>query len=150
MIQGAIELYCWWSYSRNRFLLSLWEFSNNLHMFYSWREDAELNAKYSSPLSDRLNILLHGTAPLYFHVVNVCLHCAVTCLLMHTCERCVFEDPRLALVTALLFAVHPVHTEAVSTIKTPSLYNTGQSQQKKHSHMCGLCLVTVVHPLAFI
>lgn len=67
-------------------------------------------------LSFKLNILLHGTAPLYFHVVNVCLHCAVTCLLMHTCERCVFEDTRLALVTALLFAVHPVHTEAVSGI----------------------------------
>lgn len=81
-----------------------------------------LNAKYaiSSLLPDRLNILLHGTAPLYFHVVNVCLHCAVTCLLMHTCESCVFEDSRLALVTALLFAVHPVHTEAVSSIQTLS------------------------------
>lgn len=67
-----------------------------------------------SLLSVRLNILLGGMTPLYFHVVNVCLHCAVTCLLMHTCERCVFEDPRLALITALLFAVHPVHTEAVS------------------------------------
>lgn len=68
-----------------------------------------------SSLSVRLNILLHGMTPLYFHIVNVCLHCAVTCLLMHTCERCVFEDTRLAFVTALLFAVHPVHTEAVST-----------------------------------
>uniref|UniRef100_A0A8C4EHM9 dolichyl-phosphate-mannose--protein mannosyltransferase n=1 Tax=Dicentrarchus labrax TaxID=13489 RepID=A0A8C4EHM9_DICLA len=54
--------------------------------------------------------------PLYFHIVNVCLHCAVTCLLMHTCERYALEDSRLAFVTALLFAVHPVHTEAVSGI----------------------------------
>ncbi|XP_029616954.1 protein O-mannosyl-transferase TMTC1 isoform X1 [Salmo trutta] len=54
--------------------------------------------------------------PIYFHVVNVCLHCAVTCLLMHTCDRCVFDDPRLAFLTALLFAVHPIHTEAVSGI----------------------------------
>lgn len=69
----------------------------------------------SLSLSARLNILLGGMTPLYFHIVNVCLHCAATCLLMHTCERCVFEKPRLAFVTALLFAVHPVHTEAVST-----------------------------------
>ncbi|KAF1372685.1 hypothetical protein PFLUV_G00268490 [Perca fluviatilis] len=67
-------------------------------------------------LTFKLNILLGGMTPLYFHIVNVCLHCAVTCLLMHTCERCVFEDWRLAFVTALLFAVHPVHTEAVSGI----------------------------------
>uniref|UniRef100_A0A671WG25 dolichyl-phosphate-mannose--protein mannosyltransferase n=1 Tax=Sparus aurata TaxID=8175 RepID=A0A671WG25_SPAAU len=67
-------------------------------------------------LTFKLNILLHGMTPLYFHIVNVCLHCAVTCLLMHTCERCVFEDCRLAFVTALLFTVHPVHTEAVSGI----------------------------------
>ncbi|XP_053271250.1 protein O-mannosyl-transferase TMTC1 isoform X6 [Pleuronectes platessa] len=54
--------------------------------------------------------------PLYFHIVNVCFHCAVSCLLMHTCISCVFEDSRLAFITALLFAVHPVHTEAVSGV----------------------------------
>ncbi|XP_062238899.1 protein O-mannosyl-transferase TMTC1 isoform X3 [Platichthys flesus] len=63
-----------------------------------------------------LNILLGGMTPLYFHMVNVCFHCAVTCLLMHTCKSCVFEDSRLAFITALLFAVHPVHTEAVSGV----------------------------------
>ncbi|XP_061523855.1 protein O-mannosyl-transferase TMTC1 isoform X2 [Phycodurus eques] len=67
-------------------------------------------------LTFKLNILLGGMTPLYFHIVNVCLHCAVTCTLMHTCERCVFEDSRLAFVTSVLFAVHPVHTEAVSGI----------------------------------
>ncbi|KAM9327507.1 protein O-mannosyl-transferase TMTC1 isoform 3-T3 [Pholidichthys leucotaenia] len=67
-------------------------------------------------LTFKLNILLGGLTPFYFHVVNVCLHCLVTCLLMCTCECCVFENPRLAFVTALLFAVHPVHTEAVSGI----------------------------------
>ncbi|XP_068442484.1 protein O-mannosyl-transferase TMTC1 isoform X1 [Clinocottus analis] len=67
-------------------------------------------------LTFKLNILLGGMTPLYFHIINVCLHCAVTCLLMYTGERFVFEDSRLAFVTALLFAVHPVHTEAVSGI----------------------------------
>ncbi|XP_071390444.1 protein O-mannosyl-transferase TMTC1-like [Centroberyx affinis] len=63
-------------------------------------------------LTFKLNILLGGMTPFYFHVVNVCLHSAVTCLLMHTCERCVFDDSRLAFTTALLFSVHPIHTEA--------------------------------------
>ncbi|KAM9845751.1 protein O-mannosyl-transferase TMTC1 [Aulostomus maculatus] len=67
-------------------------------------------------LSFRLNVLLGGMAPLHFHVVNMCLHVVVTCLLLHTCERCVFKESHLAFVTALLFAVHPVHTEAVSGI----------------------------------
>ncbi|KAL6117158.1 tmtc1 [Pungitius sinensis] len=67
-------------------------------------------------LTFKLNILLGGMTPLYFHIINVCLHYAVTCLLMYICERFVFEDSRLASVTAFLFAVHPVHTEAVSGI----------------------------------
>ncbi|XP_069048970.1 protein O-mannosyl-transferase TMTC1 [Lepisosteus oculatus] len=67
-------------------------------------------------LAFKLNILLGGMTPLYFHVVNVLLHCAVTALLMLACERTVFQDRRLAFLTALLFAVHPVHTEAVSGI----------------------------------
>ncbi|XP_063357146.1 protein O-mannosyl-transferase TMTC1 isoform X2 [Pelmatolapia mariae] len=67
-------------------------------------------------LTFKLNIVLGGMTPLYFHIVNVCLHCTVTCLLMHVCQCHVFENRRLAFVTALLFAVHPVHTEAVSGI----------------------------------
>ncbi|XP_061769115.1 protein O-mannosyl-transferase TMTC1 isoform X2 [Nerophis ophidion] len=67
-------------------------------------------------LTFKLNILLGGMTPLYFHIVNVCLHCAVTCLLMHTCEQCAFKESHLAFITSVLFAVHPVHTEAVSGI----------------------------------
>ncbi|MBN3295267.1 TMTC1 protein, partial [Amia calva] len=65
-------------------------------------------------LTFKLNIILGGMKPFHFHVVNVFLHCAVTALLMYTCERTVFDDSRLAFLTALLFAVHPIHTEAVS------------------------------------
>lgn len=85
-------------------------------------------------LSVRLNILLHGMTPLYFHIVNVCLHCAVTCLLMHTCERCVFEDSRLAFVTALIFAVHPVHTEAVSTWRPHTVSHWLRKCDRKGAH----------------
>ncbi|TRY92082.1 hypothetical protein DNTS_005870 [Danionella cerebrum] len=67
-------------------------------------------------LTFKLNIVLGGMNPFSFHLVNVFLHCLVTVLLMHTCERCVFEDDNVSFLTALLFSVHPIHTEAVSGI----------------------------------
>ncbi|XP_059701863.1 protein O-mannosyl-transferase TMTC1 [Haemorhous mexicanus] len=67
-------------------------------------------------LTFKLNILLAGMNPLYFHAVNVILHCLVTLVLMYTCDKAVFKDCRLAFVTALFFAVHPIHTEAVTGI----------------------------------
>ncbi|PNJ67287.1 TMTC1 isoform 1 [Pongo abelii] len=54
--------------------------------------------------------------PFYFHAVNIILHCLVTLVLMYTCDKTVFKNRGLAFVTALLFAVHPVHTEAVAGI----------------------------------
>ncbi|XP_028748236.2 protein O-mannosyl-transferase TMTC1 isoform X4 [Peromyscus leucopus] len=67
-------------------------------------------------LSFRLNIFLTGMDPFYFHVVNVILHYLVTLVLMYTCDKTVFKNRGLAFVTALLFAVHPVHTEAVAGV----------------------------------
>uniref|UniRef100_A0A8C6YZ88 dolichyl-phosphate-mannose--protein mannosyltransferase n=1 Tax=Nothoprocta perdicaria TaxID=30464 RepID=A0A8C6YZ88_NOTPE len=78
---------------------------------------AVTRSSYGSVLfSCRLNILLAGMNPFYFHAVNVILHCLVTLVLMYTCDKAVFKDCRLAFVTALLFAVHPIHTEAVTGI----------------------------------
>ncbi|XP_003220872.3 protein O-mannosyl-transferase TMTC1 [Anolis carolinensis] len=67
-------------------------------------------------LTFRLNIMLAGMNPFYFHAVNVALHCLVTLMLMYTCDKAVFKDSRLSFVTALFFAVHPIHTEAVTGI----------------------------------
>uniref|UniRef100_A0A8C0XML5 dolichyl-phosphate-mannose--protein mannosyltransferase n=1 Tax=Castor canadensis TaxID=51338 RepID=A0A8C0XML5_CASCN len=67
-------------------------------------------------LTFKLNIFLTGMNPFYFHAVNVILHCLVTLVLMYTCDKTVFKNRGLAFVTALLFAVHPVHTEAVAGI----------------------------------
>ncbi|XP_040201479.1 protein O-mannosyl-transferase TMTC1 [Rana temporaria] len=67
-------------------------------------------------LSFRMNVYLWGLDPFYFHMVNVVLHSLVSALLCYVCSRTVFEDRRPALGTALLFAVHPVHTEAVAGI----------------------------------
>ncbi|XP_014442516.1 protein O-mannosyl-transferase TMTC1, partial [Tupaia chinensis] len=67
-------------------------------------------------LTFKLNIFLTGMDPFYFHAVNVILHCLVTLVLMYTCDKTVFKNRGLAFITALLFAVHPIHTEAVAGI----------------------------------
>ncbi|XP_028914120.2 protein O-mannosyl-transferase TMTC1 [Ornithorhynchus anatinus] len=67
-------------------------------------------------LTFKLNIYLAGMNPFYFHAVNIILHSLVTLVLMYTCEKVVFKNRRLAFITALLFAVHPIHTEAVTGI----------------------------------
>ncbi|XP_069619119.1 protein O-mannosyl-transferase TMTC1 [Ranitomeya imitator] len=67
-------------------------------------------------LSFRVNMYWSGLEPFYFHAVNVALHCMVSALLGYICSTAVFEDRKQAVASALLFAVHPVHTEAVAGI----------------------------------
>ncbi|MCI0432387.1 MAG: tetratricopeptide repeat protein [Gemmatimonadetes bacterium] len=53
-----------------------------------------------------------GGHPWVFHVVNVLLHGAAAALVHRV--LCCFTSARAAMAGALLFAVHPVHTEAVA------------------------------------
>ncbi len=55
-----------------------------------------------------------GGRPWWFHVVNVLLHGVVTALVVVVAG--VWLPPVGALVTGLLFAVHPVHVEAVANV----------------------------------
>jgi len=57
--------------------------------------------------------------PLGFHVVNLVLHAAVTLLfylLLQTALQSLRHGKAVAFAAALLFAVHPIHTEAVASI----------------------------------
>ena len=63
--------------------------------------------------SFRLNYMLHGLEPLGYHLVNVLLHAVVCYLYVQLCTL-VFAQVWPALMAGLLFAVHPIHTEAVS------------------------------------
>ena len=58
---------------------------------------------------------LFGPVPFGFREVNVALYAAVVLLLFALTER-LFGDRRMSLVAAGLFALHPVHTEAVAWI----------------------------------
>ena len=60
----------------------------------------------------RLNYMLHELQPLGYHLVNVLLHSAVCYLFVLLCGV-VFSEVWPALIAGLLFAVHPIHTEAV-------------------------------------
>jgi tetratricopeptide (TPR) repeat protein len=58
---------------------------------------------------------LHGPSPTGYHLVNILLHAAVSMLVMWFASR-IGLPPIAAPVAALLFAVHPVHTEAVANL----------------------------------
>lgn len=62
----------------------------------------------------RLNHRLGLGSPYSFHVVNVCLHAVMTLMLTYVCQTILRLPAQCCLMSGLLFAVHPIHTEAVS------------------------------------
>ncbi|XP_076053492.1 protein O-mannosyl-transferase TMTC1-like [Oratosquilla oratoria] len=62
----------------------------------------------------RLNHLLFGLHPLGFHMVNLLLHSAVCLQLTHVLLTVLQLSTAVTLAAALVFATHPVHTEAVT------------------------------------
>jgi Tfp pilus assembly protein PilF len=66
-------------------------------------------------LSYNANYRLTGAGPHGFHFVNALVN-ALTCVLVFGFVYMLFESSVLALMTAILFAVHPIHTESVAWI----------------------------------
>ncbi len=64
-------------------------------------------------LSFAVSYIVGGLNPIGYHLVNVLLHGAVTVLLYRVVQE-VLDRPGAALAAATLFAVHPIHTEAVT------------------------------------
>jgi len=62
-----------------------------------------------------LNSMVHGMRPFGFHLVNVGLHVIISLLVVRLTKQ-LFANHRLAWITGLLFALHPIHTEAVTSI----------------------------------
>ena len=78
-----------------------------------------------------------GGAPWVFHMVNVLLHVAVSILVLLLLRR--FASPLAALVGALVFAVHPVHTEVVANV-------VGQAEMIAAAGVLAACLVHAARP----
>lgn len=69
-------------------------------------------------LTFRLNYLLGGFQPWGYHLVNVLLHCLATALLVRVARHVLprSRSPIGPAVTGLIFATHPIHTEAVAGV----------------------------------
>ncbi|XP_046747903.1 protein O-mannosyl-transferase Tmtc3-like isoform X1 [Diprion similis] len=65
-------------------------------------------------LTFRWNYLIHQLDPMGYHLLNVLLHVGVCLLYFRMCLM-FLPDPA-SFVSALLFAVHPIHTEAVTGV----------------------------------
>ncbi|CAL4062760.1 unnamed protein product [Meganyctiphanes norvegica] len=65
-------------------------------------------------LTFRMNHIVCGLQPVGYHVVNVGLHSAVCLLLTRLLLHLLHLPPATALLPALIFAAHPIHTEAVT------------------------------------
>jgi protein O-mannosyl-transferase len=94
-------------YLRQIFTTSVWSF-----------RDVEVTTNYYRPMMMTGYLLcyrLFGFAPYGFHLVNIVLNAAVVCLLFLLTAQ-MSRDRRLAFWAAALFALHPIHTEAVAWI----------------------------------
>ncbi|XP_048015310.1 protein O-mannosyl-transferase TMTC3 [Megalobrama amblycephala] len=65
-------------------------------------------------LTFRLNYLFSELSSSSYHLFNVVLHAVVCVLFLHFCR--LLLDRSTSLIAALLFAVHPIHTEAVTGV----------------------------------
>jgi len=66
-----------------------------------------------------VNWMAAGYKPFGYHLLNLLLHALVVVLLLLLLREVLMESPHcesVCFVAALLFAVHPVHTEAVTSI----------------------------------
>jgi tetratricopeptide (TPR) repeat protein len=79
-----------------------------------------------------------GGAPWVFHGVNILLHALVSLLVLALLGRIVARPAALA--GALLFAVHPLHTEAVANI-------VGQAELLAAAAVIGACVLYAARPL---
>lgn len=65
-------------------------------------------------IRSRLNYYLFGMKPIWFHLTNILLHAIVCVLFTRVCIIVAGLQDRFAVIAGIIFAVHPIHTEAVS------------------------------------
>ncbi len=91
-----------------------------------WWFEKTADQPYVDPARDRLyrpltlfsfalNYAIHESSPMGYHVGNVVLH-GLACWLVWCFARRLLDDDLIAGVAAILFAVHPVHSEAIAGI----------------------------------
>nr|XP_027204148.1 transmembrane and TPR repeat-containing protein 3-like [Dermatophagoides pteronyssinus] len=65
-------------------------------------------------LTFRLNYWLHQLRPFGYHLINIILHTIVSLQYFRFCQ--IFMSIKSSFLAAILFTIHPIHTEAVTSI----------------------------------
>ncbi|XP_050432156.1 protein O-mannosyl-transferase TMTC4-like [Adelges cooleyi] len=92
------------------------------HDFWGTRLTNNASHKSYRPLtilSFRFNVWLNNgeLSPMSFHITNIILHAVVSCLLLQVYNSLFRnEAPKTSFLASVMFAVHPVHTEVVSSV----------------------------------
>ncbi|XP_071942177.1 protein O-mannosyl-transferase TMTC1-like [Antedon mediterranea] len=94
--------------------------SNIFHNDF-WGKSMQDNMSHKSyrplcTLTFRLNYMFGGLDPFGYHLTNVVLHMIVSCLFTHCINELLFHDSKASFIAGLLFATHPIHTEAVAGV----------------------------------
>jgi len=89
-------------------------FNNDFWGIPMYKEQSHKSYRPLCVLSFRLNYFIHGLDPCGYHLLNVILHLMVT-LLFHNVSRN-YVNAKTSFFAAMIFAVHPVHTEAVTGV----------------------------------
>uniref|UniRef100_A0A8C8II15 DUF1736 domain-containing protein n=1 Tax=Oncorhynchus tshawytscha TaxID=74940 RepID=A0A8C8II15_ONCTS len=97
----------------------LWPATPLSNLFFNdfWGMSEERSHKYYrhlTVLTFRLNYLFSELSSASYHLLNTGLHAVVCVLFLSICH--LFLDKTFSLVAALLFAVHTIHTEAVTRV----------------------------------
>lgn len=66
-------------------------------------------------LTYRVENALFGMNPYYMKITNLILHCLLTCLIIPL-SNTIFGRKSVTAIATILFSIHPIHTEAVSSI----------------------------------
>ena len=78
-----------------------------------------------------LQYAMFGEKPFAFHLINILLHAAV-CLVLMKFVQLLFKEAWLVAMAGMLFAIHPLHAEAVAGIvgraELLAVYTAGRHQ----------------------
>ncbi len=92
---------------------ALWSFRQHAFAGTDVVEDASLYRPIPT-VTFALGHALHGLEPFGYHLANVLLHALVSVLVCLLARR--YAAPAAACAAGALFAVHPIHTEAVANV----------------------------------
>jgi protein O-mannosyl-transferase len=95
-----------------------WEYLPKLLSSNLWSQLSDRPGQFYRPIFSVWMLLLHtcgGLAPWFWHLSSILLHVAATWLVFRLCRRLTGNDAGAA-VAAAIFAVHPIHVDAVSWV----------------------------------